>query len=84
MKLLYTPKGWTLMRIEGRKHHEVVTHISLDDGKTTLCKRATVGMVFDDAPMLLPTGQTYDSYAGSVIIHQLCANCLSKAQGKSK
>jgi hypothetical protein len=71
------PDEWELLRIEGRKHHEVVTHIAIDD--TVLCGANQRHMIWDDSPFLMPTGHVYNLYGATAVIHSLCRKCLKKA-----
>ena len=73
------PESWALLRIQGRMHHEVVSHISLDDGGTLLCGASPAGMEYDDAPTIIPfAGITYDYYGNRPVVHALCKRCCRK------
>ncbi len=78
LTVIDVPDNWMLLRIDGRKHFEVVTHISLDEGDSLACGRSPKWMVFDSANIITPHWTTYEVYGGRPVQHLLCRKCLKK------
>jgi len=70
----------TAWRIPGRKHNEVRSHLSRDDGRHMLCGRDDDNYELEFGIIEIKVGCVMDWYGNRPIIHVICRKCLQRVE----